>query len=150
MFKHDIWDQIKHITSFVLLFSESFYGQYMNIDMNRSRKVTWKWGPVMETGMSTSHVKLCAGGSPVKQDPSSPFPPKVQTSGSPTLSALNYIRFQKWNIFLASTVNQIQNNLSSTTIQQQRKLALYITVNSPHIRSCFRNPGKSRATHLSQ
>lgn len=95
MFKHDIWEQIKHITCFVLLFSESFYGQYMNIYMNWSRKVTWKWGPVMETGMSTSHVKLCAGGSPVKQDPLIPISPKSTNLRLPHFVSSELYTFSK-------------------------------------------------------
>lgn len=64
----------------------------MNIYVNWSRKVTWKWGPVMETGMSTSNVKLGVGGSPVKQNPPiSTSPQKYKPPALPFVSSELYI-----------------------------------------------------------
>lgn len=130
-FQHDIWDQIKHITCFVSFFSESVYGQYMNIYMNWSRKVAWKWGQWRTRTWAHPTSSSALAVLQENKTPSSPFPPKVQTSGSP-LCQLWTVCFQKGNMFFASTVNQIQNGLSSTTVQQQRKVALYSCKQSTH------------------
>lgn len=131
------------------VFLRKFLRLSMNIYVNWSRKVTWKWGPVMETGMSTSNVKLCVGGSPVKQNPPSPLPPKSTNLQLSPLSALNCTFSKvKYPLHQHSKSNTARLELDHNSTAEET--ALCITANSPHIRSCFKNTGKSSETHLSQ
>lgn len=151
MFKHDIWNQIKHIACFAFFFSESSYGPYMNIYMNWSRKVSWKWGPVMETG--NEHIQcqalLWRFSSKNKTPLISFSPQKYKPPALPFVSS-------KLSVF-KSEISFAHQHGNSNTVRLElyhnstaEETALHVTVNSPHLRSCFKRTGKSSETHLSQ